>query len=297
MKRKRKKDAAENHCAVRDMKKIVFSNAVLKNIAYATMLIDHFFAVIYVDMIRRQSAAGENTGQMQGVYSAGRAVGRIAFVLFAYLAVEGFRHTRSRRAYLFRLGLFALVSEVPFDLAFSERMIDHGSQNVYFTLFLGVLALVIWEWAQANARRLLRCGERRRDLCGQVCVIVFRAVQFGGVAGCCMIAYVLHTDYKYMGVLLIFTFYLMHDRNILLTAAAAGTVMLLGIWSANCLRYSDTYSIAYLLRFSMRELYGLAAFIPIMLYDGSKGRQLPKAVCYGFYPVHLLLLHWVAVLM
>lgn len=277
---------------VRDMKKIVFSNAVLKNIAYLTMFIDHFFAVVFREIIRQQSAAGYETDRLQDIYSAGRAVGRISFVLFAYLAAEGFRYTRSRRAYLLRLSLFALVSEVPFDLAFSGQLIDRESQNVFFTLFLGVLSLVIWEWAREHVRQ--RRDRERRDLRRLVCVIVFRIVQFGGVAGCCAIAYVLHTDYKYMGVLLIFTFYLMHDRELLPTIVTAGSVMLLGIWSANCLRYGDAYTKSYLLRFSMRELYGLAAFIPIMLYDGSKGRQLPKVVCYGFYPVHLLFLHWVA---
>lgn len=279
------------------MKQIEFSNAVLKNIAYVTMFIDHFFAIVYREMISRQSAAGGSTDQMQGVYSAGRAVGRVAFVLFAYLAVEGFRHTRSRGVYLLRLGAFAFVSEVPFDLAFSGHIIDRKSQNVYFTLFLGVLLLVIWEWAWDNICRLQRCKPEKRDLCRRICMIAFRMVQFGGVVFCCVTAYALRTDYKYMGVLLIFTFYLMRGRGLLPTSVAAGSVMLLGIWSANCLRYGDTYSIAYLLRFSMRELYGLAAFIPIMLYDGSKGRQLPKLFCYGFYPVHLLLLHWVAVTM
>lgn len=279
------------------MKGIVFSSAVLKNIAYVTMFIDHFFAIVYREMIRRQSAAGGSTDQMQGFYSAGRAVGRIAFVLFAYLAVEGFRHTRSKRGYLLRLGVFAFVSEVPFDLAFSGQLIDRDSQNVFFTLFLGVLLLVVWEWARNNICQLQRCKREKRDPCRRLCMAGFRVVQIGGVLCCCATAYVLHTDYKYMGVLLIFTFYLMHDRNLLLTAAAAGSVMLLGIWSANCLRYGDAYTKSYLLRFSMRELYGLAAFVPIMFYDGSKGRQLPKVFCYGFYPVHLLLLYWAAVIM
>lgn len=271
----------------------MFTNAGLKNIAYVTMFIDHFFAVVIMEMIRRQSAAGYETDLLRRIYSAGRAVGRISFVLFAYLAVEGFLYTRSRRAYLLRLGIFALVSEVPFDLAFSGELVDCGSQNVFFTLFLGVLVLTVWVWAGNNVRRLQECRPDRRDRCWRACVIVFRAVQSGTVVCCCVIAYVLHTDYKYMGVLLIFTFYLMHDGKLIPKIALAGCVMLFGIWSVNCLRYNGLYTQAYLFRFSMRELYGLAAFVPIMFYDGSKGRQLPKAVCYGFYPVHLLALHWV----
>ncbi len=63
--------------------------------------------------------------------------GRPAFILFAFLITEGFRHTRSRRNYAVRLGIFALLSEVPFDLAHSGG-IDFGFQNVFFTLLIGL---------------------------------------------------------------------------------------------------------------------------------------------------------------
>lgn len=283
------------------MKKIALTNAVLKNIAYLTMLIDHFFAVVFTEIIRQSSAAGHETGLLRKIYSAGRAVGRVSFVLFACLMAEGFVHTRSRRAYLLRLGAFAAVSEVPFDLAFSGKIVDQSSQNIFFTLFLGVLAMTVWEWAEESLR-MIGYGKNRgkarpkvpHDACWYLCIAVFRGVQLGGVILCCAAAYVLHTDYKYMGVLLIFTFYLLRGRGTLLQIGPVACVMLFGIWSVNCLRYSGMYSRAYLFRFSMRELYGLFAFIPIALYDGSRGRQLPKAVCYGFYPVHLLCLHGIA---
>ncbi len=72
--------------------------------------------------------------------------------------------------------------------------------------------------------------------------------------------------------------------------------MLLGTWSANYFRYAGDFSAGYLFRFSLREMYGLFAFFWIGLYNGRRGRQLPKAFYYGFYPVHLLLLHLVAVM-
>lgn len=269
------------------------SNAVLKNIAYLTMLTDHFFAIVFTEIMKRYAAAGNETDGLRQVYSAGRAIGRIAFVLFAYLAVEGFIHTRSRKKYLLRLGTFAFVSEVPFDLAFSKKIIDWNSQNVFFTLFLGVLVLTIWEWG-ANNIHMLKRRRGQRDLYWYVCVAVFDAVRVGAVILCCVAAFCMRTDYKYMGVLLIFGFYLTHERGLFLKIAVAGFVMLFGMWSVNCLKYADVYSTMYLFRFSMREMYGLAAFVPIALYDGRIGRQLPKAVCYGFYPVHLLVLHGIA---
>ena len=44
----------------------------------------------------------------------------------------------------------------------------------------------------------------------------------------------------------------------------------------------------------MREMYGLLAFVFIFLYNGEKGRQMPKPFYYGFYPVHLLILFGIA---
>lgn len=265
---------------------------MLKNIAYVSMFVDHFFAVVYLEIMRRYAAAGYGITQMNEVYRIGRAIGRIAFILFAYLAAEGFVHTRNRRKYLLRLGGFALISELPFDLAFSEKCFEWGSQNVYFTLFLGVLTLVVWEWAAENIRKLSE-KKRKRDAAFLACVGVFRGLQFGAVVLACGMAYYMRTDYKYMGVLLIVVFYLLRKQTLVARIVVAGFVMLFGTWSANYLRYAGEYTAAYLFRFSLREMYGLAAFIPIFLYDGSKGKQLPKAVCYGFYPVHLLALRGV----
>lgn len=252
------------------------------------MFIDHFFAVVYRVIMRQYQAADYAAGSMELIYAVGRAIGRISFVLFAYLAVEGFRYTRSRSSYLLRLGVFALVSEVPFDLAFSEKYYDMGSQNVFFTLFLGVLALTIWEWASDRADSVREFAGFRAGILWSVraAVLVF----------CCIAAYLLHTDYKYMGVLLIFVFYQTRGRELSVQMTAVGCVMLFGTWSMNWLRYAGNYSAMYLLQFSAREMYGLFAFFLIAMYNGRKGRQLPKAFCYGFYPVHLLLLHCAAML-
>lgn len=246
------------------------SGATLKVIACISMLVDHFSAIVLWSYIQKLAAAGEQTAQLEDIYHVGRAIGRIAFVLFAYLIVEGFLYTRSRKKFLFRLFVFALISEIPFDLAFGGKCFDWNSQNVFFTLFLGVLALTVWEWAGRNT--------------GILC-------QYAGLALCGIAAYLLRTDYRYTGVLLIFVFYYLHDTCLLGKMTAAGIILLLGTWSMNCLRYGESFSVQYLFRFSLREMYGIAAFMPIAFYNGRRGRQLPKWFWYGFYAVHLVLLY------
>lgn len=297
------------------------SAAVLKNTAYITMFIDHFFAVVYLAVLRQYRMTGTATDTMEWIYRAGRAVGRISFILFAYLTVEGLLHTGSRRNYLLRLGIFAFVSEIPFDLAFSGKCFAPESQNVFFTLFLGMLTLTVWEWMAARmssgvnsagvcqrasgrehskyhaAGRKSSTGNAAPGAPGNGLLQgILWAVQIGALIFCSAAAYFLHTDYKFMGVLLIFAFYQTRERKLSVQMAVAGCVMLFGTWSANWLRYAGEYSGVYLFRFSLREMYGLFAFFWIGLYNGKKGFQLPKPFYYGFYPVHLLFLYFVALL-
>lgn len=275
------------------MKKISLSNAALKNIAYLTMLIDHFLAVVFTKIIRQLAAAGYETDTLIQIRQYGRAIGRMAFVLFAFLIVEGFVHTRSRPKYLLRLTLLALVSEVPFDLAFSGKIVNNTSQNTLFTLSIGMLVLMIWEWA-ASCAHMLYHTKAVRDIYWHFCVWVFRGVQFGALLLGCLAAYMLHVDYRLLGVPLIFVFYILHDKPFYIQIVPAACVMFPGTWVNNYIKYTGTESPEYIFRFSMRELYGLIAFVPIALYDGTKGRQFPKAIYYGFYPVHLLLLYGIA---
>lgn len=81
-------------------------------------------------------------------YFACRLVGRIAFPIFCFLLAEGFTYTRDPKRYLLSLGLFALISEVPFDLASKGVFLEFTYQNVFFTLFLGACTLYAYEYIE-----------------------------------------------------------------------------------------------------------------------------------------------------
>lgn len=65
-------------------------------------------------------------------------LGRIAFPLFAFLLVEGFVHTGNRKKYAVRMLVFALISEVPFNLMMEHRLFGPFHQNVLWTFLIGI---------------------------------------------------------------------------------------------------------------------------------------------------------------
>ena len=126
------------------------SNSVLKCIALISMLIDHVASVL---LRGDQTVLIALFGKQLTLYALMRFIGRIAFPIYAFLIVEGFVHTRNRKAYGIRLLVFALISEIPWDLEHTGSFFS-WTQNVFFTLFLGYLGLCLIEKLKDGENRL-----------------------------------------------------------------------------------------------------------------------------------------------
>ena len=131
-----------------------------------------------------------------------RGIGRMAFPIFCFTIVEGFQRTRDANAYLRRLLLFALVSEIPFNLAFRGTLFAPGYQNVFWTLAAGLFSLMLYE------NRFLPAWQR---------VL--------GLLSCVILPVLFNTDYSVFGVMTIFVMYLF--RKDPLYACMAGYIVLL----------------------------------------------------------------------
>lgn len=222
----------------------------LKIIAMVTMIFDHVAVIFLTDY-----------GNMYGAF---RIVGRISFPIFCFVLVEGYFHTKNRMSYATRLGIFALISEVPYDMMYGS-FFNLEKQNVMFTLFFGFM--VIWAldlitgFAIRYPEKLVsKVGVLRLNYLAELIVM---ALGFGA-------AYFLNTSYSYAGILLIICFYVFRKHHI--GKIASNVVFNMGMFG---------YGIQWA---------GVLSILPIALYNGKAGCRKGKYVFYVFYPLHILLL-------
>ena len=238
------------------------SALALKWIAIVTMAVDHTGVACYKWLGVSES------------YWLMRHIGRIAFPIFAFLLVEGFRHTRNRRNYFRNLLIFCVVSEIPFDLVIEGWATRNDGQNIFWTLAIGLLVLMALDalWIRLERGPISRFARLPLSL------IPISAGMF--------LANLLRTDYASWGVLLIVLVYAGERTtarfSVSQIARNAGAVCGAVLWMS---LYDCSHG-------WIIELYGAVAAIPILFYNGERGRyRLSKWFFYGFYPAHLLILY------
>ena len=230
------------------MSKRPLSQEGLKFLACAIMLLDHIGATLIP-------------------WGTLRIIGRLAFPIFCFLLAEGAHYTRNPRNYLLRLGIGAILSELPFDLAlFGSWSWQH--QSVMITLLLGAMALLAMK---RMTQPLLK-------------ILVLLLFAF--------LADFMNTDYGGAGVLMIALFGLTRERKY------GWLVQLLGMYLI-CRWIIPGGVVWFIGRYVFIEIFAILALIPIWLYSGKKSTS-SRAVqwaFYLFYPVHLWILYLISILL
>ena len=184
----------------------ILSGSALKMIAVITMLIDHIGAVLLSMYQPAQKILFTLFGREYTVYLIFRDIGRAAFPIFCFLLLEGFRHTRSRFLYGRNLLLFALLSEIPWNLMFTNTL-RYERQNVFFTLFLGYLAFCAIEYFWETPW-----------------------LQLSSLLALLGISIILHADYGWRGFIFMLLMYLLRNEKI--SQAIVGSCWLAYEWKA-----------------------------------------------------------------
>ena len=231
-----------------------FTSGHLKMIACGAMLLSHL----------AQSGLMYQLGYTKSA-DLFMLIGRISMPLFCFMAVQGICLSKNREKYLQRLLIFAFISEIPFDLANADSAFFIYSQNVFFSLFLGVFMVYLWE--------KIKISEFNRILKLAFSIAVFLGIYF--------LAEFFMTDYDSRAIVAIGLLFMGKESRIL-TALA----ILVG-FAFEARIGGDYLSIPYMVYLS----------IPlILLYNGRRGTY-NKWYFYVFYPVHLIVIYLLKIIL
>ena len=213
---------------------------VLKIIGVITMLSDHIGDSII------------------GKFSFLNLIGRIAFPIFAFQAVQGFIHTKDFKKHMRKLLIFACISQIPFML-FLSTFTDVFALNIFFTFFLGLLALFLYE-------------KSKHKMVGFLWVVLIS-----------ILGKVIHVDYGAFGILLIFCFYIFQNKK---SAMIISTILLCIFYYLPNIISSPTFWLHY----SVCILFTFSSLFFLVFYNHKEGPKA-KYFFYVFYPLHLIILY------
>ena len=189
-------------------------------------------------------------------------IGRISFPIFCFQIVQGYIHTHDVKKYILRLSLFAFISQIPF-MFFYNVVFNSFAINVIFTLLFGLITILIYD--------------KYNKFVG-FCSFIF----LGTIAEVCKF------DYGFFGVFIIFMFYLLRNKKLIMSIVFVLSVILK--YSIGLIKYGIPFSYLFANNtYSMLMYFTCFAIIPILLYNGKKGKDA-KYLFYIFYPIHLLIL-------
>ena len=205
-------------------------------------------------------------------------IGRLAFPIYAFMIVEGYFNTKNLKKYVLRLFVFAIISEIPFNIAMGSRLFYPIHQNVLWS-FLIAIGLIHWN-EKVKEKKLWK-----RILVGAATIII---AYIGGI--------ITFVDFYNAGLLMALTFYFFRGKK-----WWHYICQLLCMWYINMEilgGYGYEIEIFGTIQFITRQGFALCALIPIWLYKGKQGHHSKawKYIRYGFYPLHLLILGLIKIL-
>lgn len=192
-------------------------------------------------------------------------IGRIAFPIFAFLITEGYIHTSNINKYIKRMVIFAIITEIPFNLMVSASPIYPFHQNVLWTFVISLLTL-----------KYLNFDDVKNSF--KSILIILLAIIIATITMC---------DYFGAGVMMVVGFYIFRKSKLLqlLMMIYVNMILIQG--------YSYPIDIAGYTYYFPQQGFAVLSLIFIWLYNGKQGYHAKwfKIFCYAFYPLHMLILY------
>lgn len=203
----------------------ILSGAQLKYIAFLSMLIDHTNKALIYPIL--------NEGILQHISNLFDIIGRIAFPLFAFFVVEGFFKTKNRKKYLTNLFVFAVISEVPFDMFLTSTFFNMRANNVLFTLALSLITIWIIDILKDKL-------ENKPPILWYLVSVVVIIIS-------CFISMQFGLDYEHHSIIIVYLFYIFYNKPVVGCALAYLSII--------------------------TEVWSILGFGLVLTYNGERGKQ------------------------
>lgn len=239
----------------------ILNRDVIKYIAILTMLMNHIANVFL------------KPGTL--LYECFLNIGYFTAVTMCYFLVEGYGYTHSKKDYGRRLLIFAALSQIPYDMAFSEGdRFGFTGFNMLFTLFLCFRLIWVLDQVKIRAERTVR-----------IFVIFLLAV---------------FCDWSVLAPAFTMLFVWAKDSQRKKAAAFLGSMGL--FFAINFLGGIGAVSVEENLIRSVLAVLGIgvSGIVILYFYNGRRmeiGRTFSKWFFYLFYPVHLLVIGCIRILL
>jgi len=281
--------------------KLFISNSTLKLIAIITMTIDH------LGFMFQEFYPGNST--LMAVADVFRIIGRIAFPLFCYLAVEGALHTRNVAKYILRMGIILaaiLITQIVMDFGFNQRFYQG---NIFIDLILGILIVILLEQKKSNWLKLLLIPIFAYGILAFICY----GFEFKNGGMIWAFPYFLRPQYDVMGLIYCFGFYLakkiitpaiFKERGLDVSlyektdyfkwTANAFVALLLAVITIGQYMFATIGAFKPYIYFDANcQVWACLAALLIIFYSAEKGysKKWFQYACYLYYPLHLVILY------
>lgn len=184
-------------------------------IAGALMLTLYFFSVSviqngilnvnsYTPAELSELLAGDSKAMLwAGIASVGEIVGMVAISIYAYVLVQGVIHTSDKKKYILSVLAFAVISEVPYDLAVYGRVWDWDSQNTLWAVLIALVTLCMMQYVEGR---------------GVMTYVLSAVAALGG----CLWALLINCKYGWGFVLIASVLFLLREHRVISLLAGLG---------------------------------------------------------------------------
>lgn len=282
------------------LQKNAYRNDTLKILALATMLVDHIGYMFFPNEMLF------------------RIIGRLAFPIFAYQIATGYSRTSNLKKYVLRLSLFALITQIPYSFFNPDIKFNPIHFNVLFTFIVGIGLLYVYDMGFIKIKDYIKNKNYKHLLYGisllslSAIIIILPEVisfmvkgfylEYGLLALALVLLFHIFKEKKLVAIISIILLYLLHGyyRVALFNSAYSSALF----WS-NLINYEFVWSklssqnVLLQLRRYYFNAWGVIALIPIFGLESINPGwiKLNKYVGYIFYPAHMAILIFIALML